>query len=475
MNAAATLSLVAAGLSLYAAALAARFSRAPGWAEQKWFGMLSLVATTYAVADMVSYLPWASDELVMALSRARVALAVIQAGIWLRYSDVQLRRAPRRIDTRVAVALAVASLPALIPGVAFTGRVAPIAFGSVIYRIPQATRLGEALVAAVVLAVALVAVRFALAARRGVAHAWLHALGLGILAAAAANDGLAVAGVVETPLLADLGIVAAIGAVGLALAGRFVDEARTLHGMRERLEEAVAERTGTLAAREAELTRAEHLAALGRLSAGVAHEIAGPAAAAASNVRQLARDMRRGELPPDALACLDESEEALARITRTLRMLHDAERVAVSPGGGRVGSLARAVEEAVEAARIRAPGRVEVATQVPDDLTVKGEWRVVTEVLTLVLSHVRQDVAGGPPRVTVRAEPAGDRVRLAVERAPAAGPWPSEPPPGETAAEAGLGLAVARGLAASLGGSLEAEGGAGGRLRVVLELPAGYT
>ncbi len=474
MNPAATLSLVAAGLSLYAAVLAARFSRAPGWAEQKWFGLLSLAAAAYAMADLMSYLPAASDELVTAVSRAQLALAAIQAGIWLRYSDVQLRRAPRRLHTRLAAALAIAGLPALVPGLAFTGRVVPLAFGSATFPIPRATLFGDALVGAVVLAIALVAARFALAARRGVAHTWLHAAGLAVLVATAANDGLVVAGVLHMPLLADLGIVAAIGAVGLALAGRFVDEARVLHGLRQRLEEAVAERTGALAAREVELARAGQLAALGRLAAGVAHEIAGPAAAAASNVRQLAKDMRRGEMPPDALACLDESEEALARITRTLRMLHDAERVAVAPGRGGVASLTRAVEEAVEAAQIRGPGRVGVEMQLPDGLSVKGEWRVVTEVLTLVLSHVRQGVAGGPSQVTVRAEEAGSRMRLTVERPPAAGPWPAGPP-GAVAGEAGVGLAVARGLAASLGGSLEAEGGAGGRLRVVLELPAGYT
>lgn len=470
MNPASTLSLVAAGVSLYAAVLAARFSRAPGWSEQKWFGLLALVGIGYAVADLVAYLP-VSDAVVTVLSQARMAAAAAQAGIWLTYSNGFLPRAPRRRDARVAAGLALAGLPALVPGLAFTGQVVPVAFGSAIYRIPRAMPLGDVLMGAVVLGMAVAVWRFALAARRGVSHAWLHAVGLGTLVAASTNDALAVAGAVEVPFLADLGIVAAIGAVGLALAGRFVDEARVLHGMRERLERAVAERSGALAAREAQLARAELLAALGRLAAGVAHEIAGPAAAAASNVRQLAQDMRRGELPEDALACLEDSEEALARIARTLRMLHDAERVATAPGESGAVRLARAVADAVEAARTLAPDRLEVAAEVPEGLLVKGEWRVVTEVLTLVLWHVWQDAAGGPALVTVRAVAAGDRVRLEVGRAPAA---PAGLPAREAPGEA-LGLEVARALAGSLGGTLEVEGGAGTRLRVVLELPAGYT
>lgn len=470
MHAAATLALVAAGVSLYAAVLAARFSRAPGWSEQKWFGLFAAAAAAYAAGDLVTFMP-VSDRVVTAATRLQAALATIQAAIWVCYSDVQLRLEPRPLRRRVATGLVVAGLLALVPGVAFTDHVVTVAVGAVGYRIPTLTRFGDLMVLAILLVVTAVAVRFAVAARRGVPHAGLHAVGLAALAAAGVNDGLVVAGLARTPLLAELGIIAAIAAVGLALAARFVDEARLLHRLRERLEEAVAERSGALAAREAELTRAGHLAALGQLAAGVAHEIAGPAAAAASNVRQLARDMRRGELPEDAVGCLEESEEALARITRTLRMLHDAERVALSPGGSRVVSLVKAVEEAVEAARIHRSG-AEVATEVPDGLGVKGEWRVVTEVLTLVLSQIREEVGGKAPRLTVRAGPAGERVRVEVERAAAPG---AAGPAAGGAGEVEQGLAVARGLAASLGGTLTAVGGAGGLLRVVLELPAGYT
>lgn len=472
MNPAAILSLVTAGLSLYAALLAARFSRAPGWSEQKWFAAFSGAAGVYAVADLVSYLPVA-EAAVTALSRAQLALAAAQTGICLRYSDVQLRRAAPRVHGRTAAVLAGLGLIALVPGAVFTGRVTRLSVGSVTYRIPEVTALGDGLIAAVILVLGAVAVRFGLAARRGEPRAWLHAAGFAVLVATAANDSLVVAGAIQMPFLVDLGIVAAIGAVGLALAGRFVDEARLLHDLRWRLEEAVAERSGTLVAREAELARTGQLAALGRLAAGVAHDVAGPAAAAASNVRQVLGALRQGELPEDAVACLSESEEALARITRTLRMLHDAERVAMAPGGSGVVQLSRAVEESVEAAQMRGPAGVGVVIDVADALRVKGEWRVVTEVLTLLLSHLRQEAAAGS-RVTVRAEPSGERVRISLERLPAASRTPA-PGAGEVPAEAGLGLAVVRGLAGSLGGSLTAEGGAGGRLRVVLELPAGYT
>ena len=83
-------------------------------------------------------------------------------------------------------------------------------------------------------------------------------LGLSALYLCAINDSFATAGVLGMPYLLDLGFLTLVVAVGSTLARRFVDDAKLLNAAQE------------------ELIQRERLAALGEMSAVVAHEVRNP-------------------------------------------------------------------------------------------------------------------------------------------------------------------------------------------------------
>jgi signal transduction histidine kinase len=269
--------------------------------------------------------------------------------------------------------------------------------------------------------------------------------------------------------------------VGLVLAERFVEDSKALERLREDLEALVGERTRQLASREVALARAEKLAGLGRLASGVAHEISSPLGAVTANLHYLAEGLRRGEVPGDAMAAAEESLASLERIARTVRHLYDAGRT--SPRGApseATVDVADVADRAVAEASARAGRPVPVELDVEDGLAARGEERVVQEVLVSLLKNAVQALPAGAQggRVVVRAARDGGRVRLEVadngvgmcpetqKKAfdPFFSTWPQGP-------GTGLGLPVARGLVASLGGDIAIRSAPGQGTSVVMELP----
>ena len=98
----------------------------------------------------------------------------------------------------------------------------------------------------------------------------------------AVNDSLASARLIGTPLLLDGGAVLVVIVTGLLQQRRFAADAR-------RLEQEVVDRSRDLLEAQAALARSERMAGLGRLAAGVAHEINNPAAVIQHNLELLKR------------------------------------------------------------------------------------------------------------------------------------------------------------------------------------------
>ena len=215
------------------------------------------------------------------------------------------------------------------------------------------------------------------------------------------------------------------------------------------------------------------------LLATVSHDLRAPLAAAKAAVSGLrAGDARlTTDDRTDLLAAAEESLDRLAHLAASLldvSRLQAGER-AVFPWAARAGELVAAALEAL------GPQPRPVLAEIPSGLPEVMADPAIAErvIVNLAGNALRYSPAETPPLVTARI--AGNRVELrvidhgpgipAAERKRVFQPFCRLGALGDSTG-AGLGLAVARGLAETMGGTVEPEDTPGGGLTMVLTLPA---
>ncbi len=260
------------------------------------------------------------------------------------------------------------------------------------------------------------------------------------------------------PLLGEPG-GAALSRASLA----FERLAGELAGERARLAAKVEELTRAnraLAEARESLLRTEKLATVGRLAAGVAHEVGNPLGAIAGYV-ELARGRVRDGKAEDPDDYLGRVAAEVQRIDRTVRELLDFAR----PGGPDLAAidLAAAVDAALRLARVQARFRdVEIELDLPAGLPrVMADEHGLAQVLLNLLLNAGDAMEGrGALRVSARAGE-GSRVLLEVsDRGPGIAPedLPRIFDPFFTTKEpgkgTGLGLAISHRIMESFGGEI---------------------
>ncbi len=227
------------------------------------------------------------------------------------------------------------------------------------------------------------------------------------------------------------------------------------------------------------VVRSERLASVGRLAAGLAHEIGNPLAAISSFEELL---LESPNLDPEERDFVLRMKRETERVHHVLRDLLDFAR----PVRGLVregetparGDVAEAVRNVVKLVRPqRALREVALATDVPDTLprvTMPPE-RLEQVLVNLLLNAADACRSGGS--ATVRAAVVGGWVSLVVEDDgggvdPAVADTLFEPfvTTKDVGKGTGLGLAVCRGLVEAAGGTIRHEPGERGA-RFVVELP----
>ncbi len=484
MNLPAAASLVAAAIGFFFAFLSVGFASAPGWKELRWFALIAATAAAYDVCDLAPSIG-ASDRVITAFGRLSIFFIAIHVIAWIRYVATLSGRPNTRLEKGAAVLMGVYAALALVPNALIDPSVSHhrVAWLGVTYADAHPTPLGELCYASLLATFSVPLLHYIREWRAGVPGAATHAIGLAVFGAAALNDSLAAANVVHTAYFIDVGFLAVVVAVGGATVRRFVGSARSLEQLSHRLERDVEARTRDLVVTQAELMRAEKLAALGRLSAGVAHEINNPAAAIVANLSYL-RDYleERKTLPEDGLECIQESLMCTDRIAGIVRQLLNASR---SAGQRRVAesfSLATALASAATASSAALGDHVVLESDVPDDLHVLGESELLEQALVNVIVNAAQAIEGarGSGRIHVTTERRGERVLVRVSDD---GPGMTE---GTTARlfepffttksqgkGTGLGLAVSRGLVRTFGGELAVESTSSHGTTMLLDLPIG--
>lgn len=374
---------------------------------------------------------------------------------------------------RMVLAFVVVSLACVAAGILFDPShpvESTLALGPYAYPRPTATALGKAnSLVGVALCIALT-VRVVPAATTTRAGKLLQASCIVAVAGWSLRTGLYFADASVAPLF---GLILApfVSAIAAALLLRWGDVDEELRKRNVELLRAYEQ----LEDAQSELVRREQLAAVGELSAVIAHEVRNPLAVLKNAVSGLRRDNLTPDLRETLHSILDQETDRLNRLVRDLlayaRPIHLAiDDVEVAP----------LVERALAAATAGHPG-LDVDVEVDLDVweTIRGDRDQLERALAQLLDNAYDAVGSvGTVHVIGRKAREGDHdfVHIAVVdsgegmdtliRSRAKEPFFTTRKEGT-----GLGLAIVERVAASHGGRLELERDAGGGTRAVLHLP----
>lgn len=227
--------------------------------------------------------------------------------------------------------------------------------------------------------------------RGGDRMARAEVIGLGALALAGMHDALLTAGVLPSIYLLDLGYLVLVIAVGSSLARRFVDDANEL------------------AAAQEELVQRERLAAIGEMSAVVAHEVRNPVAI----VLNAAASMRKH--PEDRETLLRIIEDEAGRLTQMVTDLLLYARPATLQFVEE--PFSAILESALGTIRKANPdAAVDVEVSLPADMPpLECDIRLIHQaIVNLVTNALQAEGRKGPVRVAASLDRARDEVRLTV-------------------------------------------------------------
>ncbi len=266
------------------------------------------------------------------------------------------------------------------------------------------------------------------------------------------------------------------------LASAFNEMASQLRADRAALQERLDDlerTTAELTAAQEQLVRSARLAAVGRLSAGVAHEIGNPLAA----IRGMLDLLQAGDL--DA----DEEKEFVLRIQRESERIHHTIRDLLDfsrhdpEHAGRIessASLAEVVEDTVKLVDRQSRFR-DIALELAVDESlprVRGNHERLRQLLLNLLFNAA-DALAGRGTIEISASGANGSVQLVVsDDGPGIDdqildqvfdPFVTTKPAGQGT---GLGLAVCHTIVDQLGGSIRAGNRAGGGASFEVSLPA---
>jgi len=450
------LSSALAGLTF--GGLSLGFSTAPGWRALRWYAGAAVLAALFAVGDGITSLDVAPSMYVW-FTRFNMLFAGLHGACWYGYVAARQGR-PLTPAERVLMAMAsLLGLLGLVPGALVSDRVVAraVPWMGLVYRDVLPTTLGSATCVFYALALGVLGVQLCRQTRSG---ARAEGIALLALSATAVHDTVVFSLAAPLPYLVSAGFLTVIIAVGGSLTRDFVQSARaleqSLHALRS--------------TREA-LVRRERLAALGEMSAMVAHEVRNPLGV----IFNVVSTLRRDALNPQQTKLVGIVDEEAQRLNRLVSALLEFARpgelrrthTALAP------LLQSAAESALAVAGEDAPRRVEVAVT-PETLAAEVDAEMLRRAVVNLLGNAL--ASPGCSRVAVCADVADDALVVTVcddgagvpeaARAQVFAPFFTTRPTGT-----GLGLAIVRNVALAHGGAVSFADTPGGGATFMLRLP----
>jgi|GEM_PF-928638 len=489
--------VVGLALGLAGAWLTWAFGSAPGWREYRRLALMMLACAAYCGAEMFETIPSLVGHAVFA---QRVQLSVFVVYSAAQFGYFRAVRGAWRFDRVILVlhaAMAVLAVVALTTDLATETTVVyrTLPYGGMLNVLPRLKPLGDLLAGLAMVTGAILTARCVHAWREGDPFGRTHVLGTGICLGAGLYDYAVFETDAPLPFLMAPCFCVCILLFAFVLTRRFIQDALALEQLSMALGNRVSEHSAELVVTRDALEQAERSAALGRIAAGVAHEINNPAAAVTANLEYLLAEVDEGRLPPDGPEALRESIEVMGRIRRIVRQLLDAGRVGSIQRleHVRVGDLLKQCIGSVSRseALLRRP-RVAMSVVRRDgdeELAIVGRSDLFLQVLGNLLINAAQaypvameSAEGDRLPIRVIVDTFDDLVILVVEDEGAGIPADVLPrifepffttkPLGEGT---GLGLAVTIGIVRSMDGTLDVESrvGQGTRMRLTFRRATG--
>jgi PAS domain S-box-containing protein len=231
---------------------------------------------------------------------------------------------------------------------------------------------------------------------------------------------------------------------------------------------------------EEQLARAERLAALGELAAGVAHELNNPMAYVVMNLELMRSTLeaRQDEATREPLAEALDGIRRMQEIALELRTFSGSDDVGLPEAVGVDG----AVESAINITRNQIRHRATVQRDIEPGLAVYAREGPLVQVLVNILANAADAIPhdGGEHTITVEVRAVeGGRVRISVSDTGAGippeillrlfDPFATTKARGQGS---GLGLAISRRIVDRFGGDIRAENLPSGGAKITVTLPA---
>jgi len=461
-------------------------ARAPGWERVRLIALIALSGALYSAVDFWFYLNVDDLALRSLLVQVNVIAGALHASAWMRFT---FSDASGRLRSMPWWARGLAIGGPLVGLVAMPFDVLIDRDSIVHVEVPWLgldertyglSAIGDTLVVVILSVLVVSLVQHVRRMRRGEPGAAGIVAGLTIYLVCIIEEGLVASGVIEFMYLASPGYVFAVLPLTVQLLQRFVDDARRLAELSARLTTEVEARTVERDEARESLVEQQRLAALGRLAAGVGHEINNPLQYLLFHLEEL-----RGTLGPehgvsvrDSLQQAIDGARRIGRVVTSLRA-YGARNERFTPLD---------VQDVVQAAlRIASPQlrhRVRILTTLHPTPLVLGDEGQLVQMIVNPLVNAAQSLAtldaGRDATVTVmtRTTERGDAELLIADNGrgfdPAVLPALGEPYVTTRGHDGGtgLGLFVTRGLVAAHGGTLVLDNGAAGGAVVRILLPA---
>jgi len=492
MNVSLLIAVVSLTLQFSTTAAMSVIARAPGWQRVRWFALVAFSAGLYSVVDALAMTEVAHDT--QWVPRLNILLATIHMAAWVAYTYSDSEGRWRSLSLWVRAVL--------LGGVAFVAAVSLLGVGlesqRVLLEVPslgvqrpisRLSTIGR--VAAIIPLAFLVfsAIGHVRRARRGEAGAVGVVIGFVLFTVCAVEEVLVAAGVVQFIFLGDLGYIFVTIPVTLQLLQRFTRDAARLDTLSTVLADEVERRTAERDEARVHLVEQQRLAALGRLAAGVGHEINNPLQYLRFSLEeirdQLSPPLTMAAIPAPVQEAIEHAFDGVDRIRRVVDGLRTYARPADAMDVLEVNDL---VETALRLGTPQWKHAITVAYQPGVVARVRGDEGKLVQVILNPLINAAQSMqyaggssgGGAAPLLQITTQMAMDGwVEILIRDS---GPGFSPEVLGRLGEPyvttkaiyggTGLGLFVSRGMVEAHGGLLVFGNHPGGGAEVIIRLPS---